>query len=211
MSRPVTDAQLQDVVATAGISAGHSADPAKVSAIRAQVLKAVDIEMHLPRTNQESIDLMRIGAREVDASPDGIDLSGPMIEALSASGQISRESLADHSSTAFQQGVSMMQETYGAAPAFVWITTRANDRLAQLSAGAAYARLNLAATAHGLAMHPMSQSLQEYPEMAGPYAAIHALLAKSGERVQMLARIGHGPAVPPAPRWPLAAKLVSPG
>jgi hypothetical protein len=210
MARPLAAQTLAEVVETAAVAAGHTTDPQKVQAIRAQVLKAIDIEMHLPRTNQESVDLMRIGAREVDANPDGIDLHGPLMEALAATGQISRAALADSSSSAFRSGVSMMHETYGAAPGFLWLTTVGNDRATQLAAGAAYARLNLASTANGLSMHPMSQSLQEFPEMAGPYAAIHGLLAKSGERVQMLARIGHGPTVPPAPRWPLETRLAQP-
>lgn len=33
------------------------------------------------RTFQESIDLFRIGHREVDANPDGIDFTGPLFEA----------------------------------------------------------------------------------------------------------------------------------
>jgi hypothetical protein len=208
MGRPLTETDLSAVARSAAVEAGHTADPAKVIAIRTQVLNAVEIEMHLPRTHRESVDVMRIGAREVEASPDGIDLSGPMIEALSATRLLSRRSLADSGSAAFRSGVEMMRETHGAASAFLWLVTASNDRKAQLAAGATYARLNLAATALGLSMHPMSQSLQEYPEMAGPYAAIHALLARPGERVQMLARIGHGPPVAPAPRWPLEAKLV---
>ena len=55
-------------------------------------------------------------------------------------------------------------------------------------------------------MHPNEQSLQEYPEVAGPYRAIHALLdaPAPGHTVQMLARVGHLPAgaaaLAPAPR-----------
>jgi hypothetical protein len=208
LSRPVRDAELGAVARKAGVEAGFTTDPTKVGAIRELVLKGADIEMHLPRTHLESVKLMRIGAGDVDASPDGIDLSGPMIEALSATGMISRQSLADPASEAFRSGEAMIRDTYGSAPAFVWLVTPGNDRAAQLAAGAAYARLNLAATARGLSMHPMSQTLQEYPEMAETGAAIHRLLAPAGGRVQMLARIGYGPAVDPAPRWSLEAKLV---
>jgi hypothetical protein len=45
--------------------------------------------------------------------------------------------------------------------------------------------------------------------MAGPYRAVHERLAPEGGTVQMLARVGHGEAVPPAPRWPLEAKIRS--
>ena len=53
------------------------------------------------------------------------------------------------------------------------------------------------------------QSLQEYPEMAKLRERAHGLLGKPGETVQMLGRLGYGPDVPPAPRWPLEAKLVN--
>ena len=42
----------------------------------------------------------------------------------------------------------------------------------QVNAGRAYARVQLAGTAQGVAMHPLQQALQEYPEQARPYAAI---------------------------------------
>ena len=48
--------------------------------------------------------------------------------------------------------------------------TEGNDRKTQVNAGRAYVRAQLAATAHGLAMQPLSQALQEYPEQAAPYA-----------------------------------------
>jgi hypothetical protein len=58
-------------------------------------------------------------------------------------------------------------------------------------------------------MQPLSQALQEYPEQAGPYAAIHALLQarRPVETVQMWARLGAGPAIAPAPRRGLQAQL----
>ena len=85
---------------------------------------------------------------------------------------------------------------------FVWMVTPGNDRVTQVNAGRAYARLQLAATAQGLAMQPLSQALQEYVEQQKPYAEIHALAgAKApGETVQMWARVGYAPAVQPAPR-----------
>jgi nitroreductase len=205
--RPVSADTLARLVAAASVPAGHSSDPALIDPVRTQVLKAVAIETALPRTHRESVDVMRIGAREIDTQPDGIDLQGPMMEGLSAVGAISREALADPASSAFASGARMMAETYGAIPALLWVTTPGNTRLDQLEAGRRYVRLNLAATAAGLAMHPMSQSLQEYPEMAAPFAAVHQLLASGGGRVQMLARVGYAPAVPPSPRWPLSAKL----
>jgi hypothetical protein len=197
------------VLRDAGVPAGHSGDPAFLRQARSEILNAIRIETRVPRTHRESIDVMRIGAREIDASPDGIALEGPMIEGLAALGLLSREALADPASSAFASTERMLAESYGAIPALLWVSTGSNSRRDQLEAGRRYVRLNLAATGADLAMHPMSQSLQEYSEMAGPFARIHQLLAPGGERVQMLARIGYAAPVPPSPRWPLSAKLIS--
>ena len=91
---------------------------------------------------------------------------------------------------------------------FVWINTDDNGRPAQIEAGRAYMRVALQATADGLAVQPMSQALQEYPEMAQYYETVHTWLTDGhGERVQMLARLGYDSAVGPAPRWPLDTRL----
>jgi hypothetical protein len=75
--------------------------------------------------------------------------------------------------------------------------------------GRAYVRLQLAATALGLRMHPLSQALQEYPEQAQNYKAIHQLLGgKDGaDTVQMWTRLGYAPEVGPSPRRGLPAHL----
>lgn len=95
-------------------------------------------------------------------------------------------------------------------PAYFWLSTERNDRSTQLLAGRAYVKAQLAATAQGLSMHPLSQALQEYPEQAVHYKAVHQLLgaAERGHTVQMWSRLGHAPAIGPAPRRGLEAHLV---
>ena len=57
-------------------------------------------------------------------------------------------------------------------------------------------------------MQPLSQCLQEYPEMSDLYQMAHEIMAPDGGTVQMFARLGYGKAVPASPRWPLEAKLL---
>ena len=95
-----------------------------------------------------------------------------------------------------------------ATPAYAALTSLGNERTDQIEAGRRWLRLNLAATSHGLALHPVSQCLQEYPEMRQHYARAHELLAPEGHTVQMLGRLGYGPTTPPSPRWPLEAKII---
>ncbi len=51
--------------------------------------------------------------------------------------------------------------------------------------------------------------MQEFPEMAPHFAAIHERLGVAAPaRLQMLARIGYGPDQPPSPRWPAASRIM---
>ncbi len=166
------------------------------------------IETVTKRTYMESVNLMRIGAAEMDAAPDGLPIGGPAIEALQAVGMIDHAQMADPRSEVFKMGLKQVQQSCGSIPAILWITTAGNSRAEQLDAGRRYVRAQLRATTLGLAMHPLSQALQEYPEMAADFGRIHRLLGATGpQRVQMLARIGSAPPVLPAPRWPLEAHL----
>lgn len=201
LSRAVEDKKLKQIAAVGG---AFSSDPQFIVKLREHILSGIETELLTHDANMESVDLMRIGYDEIDANPDGIDLGGPMIEAGKLAGQIDREQLADPDSQASNIGREQMAETYGSIGALYWITTPANSRLDQLEAGRQYVRANLQATKLGLSMHPMSQTLQEYAEVAEPYQAVHAMLGANGEeRVQMLARLGYGPTIGPSPRWPL--------
>jgi hypothetical protein len=164
-------------------------------------------EIMTPAANQESVDLMRIGATEVTANPDGIPLEGAMIEVGRRLGMVTREALADPTSRAFQQGLDLYKKMAMSARAFGWILNSNKNRTDQLNAGRAYVRVNLQATALNLAIHPWSQALQEYSEMGEIYDEAHRLIGQ-GERVQMLYRIGYAKTIKPAPRRGLQAHLV---
>ena len=197
-----------DALAQVMSSDGYTADASRIVRLRGEILAAIEAELTTPEPYMESVRLMRIGHREIDANPDGIDLGGPLFEGGSALGLIDRDAMADIDGTLAQQGVTMMRTTYGSIPALGWITTPGNTRKDQLEAGRRYVRANLRATALGLSMHPMSQSLQEYREVAPMFARVHELLGATGEeRVQMLARIGYGPTIGPSPRWPLETHI----
>lgn len=182
-------------------------EPGRVAELRDLTWQAWMVEMTLPRTLTESVDLMRFGKAEINANPDGIDLGGPMLEGMMLAGLVTRAGQADPASGEFQQAVKMYRQMLYATPAYAVITTPDNSRADQIAAGRQWLRLNLAATRQGLSLHPVSQALQEYPEMAKPYATAHSMLAPEGGTVQMLGRLGYGPRVAASPRWPLEAKL----
>ena len=208
--RTVSDAAVAPVLAAARHGTVGSLLSAKeVATWRDVCVRASLVEMNTPRTHRKSVNLFRIGKREIEANPDGIDLGGPFLEGLSLVGLLSREGTADPSSAEFAQGREVILEPLRTAPGFVWLATANNERPTQLQAGADWLRMNLAATAAGLGFNPHSQCLQEYPEMAALYAEAHRRLAPTGGTVQMLARVGYGPEVAPSPRWPLETRIVA--
>jgi hypothetical protein len=190
-----------------GQVSGGTGNTSLADQLRDLTWQAHKLEVETPRTNQESVDLMRIGSAEVKANPDGIELEGPMIGLGKAIGLISREALADQSSEGFRQGLAMYEAMAMSARGFVWIANDNQSRADQIDAGRAYVRMNLRATELGLGLHPWSQALQEYDEMAPLYARMHGLIG-GGKRLQMLARTGFGPDVGPTPRRGLEAHLL---
>ncbi len=208
-ARDVPAPALQQIAAAGRVFSAASATIGNTSLaerLRDLTWHAHQKEATTPATNQESVDLMRIGAAEVSANPDGIELEGPIFEAGRRLGFMTRETLADPKSTAFQQGLELYRSMALSARAFGWITNENRSRIDQINAGRAYVRINLKATSLGLGVHPWSQSLQEYAEMKDLYREVHDLLA-GGKRIQMLYRIGYGPEVGPTPRRGLDAHL----
>jgi nitroreductase len=175
-----------------------------VQTLRDLTEAALKLEIETPHTLKESIDLMRIGPAEVAANPDGIDLLGPMMWWGSRVGMVNREDIATPGTQSFQVGLDMARDQAQSAMAHAWLTAPDNSRVSQLRTGIDYLRLNLQATALGLALHPMSQLLQEYPEMTGlQNRAFETLGAGTPGRVQMLVRLGHAAAPGPSPRRPV--------
>jgi hypothetical protein len=208
-ARPVPPAALAPLAAAVTRHRfGGSVEEGSITALRDLTERALALEIATPHTFRESVDLFRIGAREVDASPDGIDFTGPLFEALRAAGLFTRDAAADPSSMTYQAGIDAVMANARTAMGHVWLVSAGNSRADQLAAGADWLRLNLAATAAGLGLQPLSQALQEFPEMADLYAEVHARLAPDGGTVQMLGRIGFGPDTGPSPRWPLDTRIM---
>lgn len=201
-------AQMETAVRN-GTRFGGTADPAEVLEWRALTREALRIEVETPITYQESVDLFRIGRREVDANPDGIDFSGPLFESMHLTGTFSRDIVSDPTSFAFKAGMDAVYANADTAMGHVWLVTADNSRETQIAAGADWLRVNLAATALGLGFQPLSQALQEFPQMEGPFRQVHERLAPDGGTVQMLSRIGYGPVVGNSPRWPLESRIMN--
>lgn len=193
-----------------GAQVGHAVGAA-APAHRSLALDAWRIELQTPRTLLESYRWLRIGPREIAAHRDGISINAPFVRAVTALGLFDRTKAPTPDDANVRSQIEGFGQTLAATPAFWWFTSADNRRSTQVLSGRAWVRAQLAATAQGLSMQPLSQALQEYPEQAQPYRAIHALAGATtpGQTVQMWARLGRGPAIDPAPRRGLAAHLVA--
>lgn len=208
--RPVYGAELQAIASAARTSRiAHSADPVLVGELRELAWEALYLEMTTRETAKESVDLLRIGRAEIEANPDGIDLSGPLIEALDAAGMLSREAMLDPESSTFRQQLPIMKAPIDTGMAFMWQTTADNSRADQIRAGRDYVRLNLAASALGVGMQPLSQALQEYPEMRAHFDRLRTTLEiPVDETLQMFVRLGYGADVAASPRWRYQTRVI---
>lgn len=198
-------------VAAHRVRAGFAAGSANaLQQHRAIASEAWRIELETPRTILESYKVLRVGPREIAQHRDGLSINAPLVRALTAVGLFDRSKAPAPGDAAIAGQIKDFNAKMAATPAFIWLVTQGNDRRTQVNAGRAYARAQLAAGAQGLSMQPLSQALQEYPEQAGTYAAIHALLEAPppAHTVQMWARVGYAPPVQPAPRRGLDAHIV---
>jgi hypothetical protein len=173
-----------------------------LSAHRKIAAEAWRIELTTPRTIMESFDVLRVGADEIAQHRDGLSLLDSKVVWLNRLGLFDRSHAPAPDDFATTSQIKAFNANLDSTPGFLWIVTEGNERVTQVNAGRAYARVQLAATAQGLVMQPLSQALQEYAEQQTPYTNIHTLVGaqQPGKTVQMWARVGYAPAVSPSPR-----------
>ena len=199
----------------AGAADTIAADRGRLDSIRAIAREAWRIELSTEAPMMESMRVLRVGSAEIDQHRDGITIDSPLLEALAKTGLFDRSTFPAPDSSATRGQIQDFDALTASTPAYLWLVSEGNQRSQQIAAGRAYARINLAATAAGLALHPNEQALQEFDAVAEPYRAIHALLdaPQPGHTVQMLARLGYLPAGtaprPPAPRRGVARQLAA--
>jgi hypothetical protein len=197
-TRAVAPADWSALVARAaerGVPAGTVSEPGRVGALRTLTREAYRIEMTTERTWLESAHLLRIGPSEIERHRDGISVTGLMPRLMSSVGLFDRFEVPKAGTSNFNR-VMERWTPFETGSGYFWLATAGNARRAQFDSGRAYVRAHLQATAAGLEMHPLSQALQEFAEMRGPFDAVHRALGfdPSTHTVQMLARVGHAAA-----------------
>jgi hypothetical protein len=198
------------IPATVGLSG--TVEPARRARLSALAFQGCQVEFGTPRTWRESVLVTRVGAAETERHRDGVTVTGFLPWLGRRLGLLDEAAFMDPSGTALKRAIEMARDQADSARGWVWVTTAGNSRREQVEAGRAYVRLHLAATRLGLAWHPMSQLLQEFPEMAALRSRLHDELGvrPGSGLVQMLARIGRADPVSPSPRRELDS-IIRPG
>jgi hypothetical protein len=212
MARPVPPEELQRLLsvqsneAPTRVRLAGTVDTAQVAALRKLCWESSQIEINTPRTMMESIRLVRVGPGEILQHRDGISINSPFVRSLTALGMFNRSQAPAPGSAGHKNAMERFEGHSHSAMGFVWLSS-SNTRTDQINAGRAYVRLHLQATAQGIAMHPMSQALQEFPEMRPHYERAHQLMlnkpapsSAQDDTVQMFCRIGYSATVSPTPR-----------
>ena len=185
--RPLSDAlyeRLRDCVIEDDVTLHTVDDPDRKGSIAELQAKADRRQMDNPEYRRELAHWIGIGA-----------LGESWLKARIGQAVVTHLDLGDSEARKNSKLVT-------SAPVVGVLVTDSDDPTARVRTGQVFERLSLAATAAGVATHPMSQTL-ERPDMREELADI---LDGGGARPQHLFRLGYPVAEQGhTPRWPLAA------
>jgi hypothetical protein len=192
---------LATAAARPGISIATTTAAAKVRRIRDLAIEGYRVEFTTPVTWAESADAVRLGSAAIAAEPSGVAALGTDVWFGRKLGILNPISLRKTDGIAAQRAIKESINAANHTHAWLWLTSHDNSRRSQLESGRTYLRVDLAATALGLAIQPNSQVLQEFEQMDKLYRDFHREVeVAEPARVQMLARIGYAARPEPAPR-----------
>jgi len=167
--------------------------------------QAMQIEVGDRGRDAETIKMFRFNDDEIKKYRDGFGVAQSGVSGIKKilveNVFLSRDSVEKDPTAFGEEAVNMTQKAAASTATFGWLTTKTNSRLDQVLVGREYCRINLKTTAMGLAQHPMSQVLQEYPGMLTLQKEFkqHFKIPQS-QTVQMLFRLGYADATAHGPR-----------
>ncbi len=176
-----------------------------ISKFRKIAVDAMKIESANVKANLETIEMFRFNDNEVKKYKDGFSLAQSGKSSLARffieKFFLSREKALKDPISFAKTAVEMTQNQVDSTRTFGTLTTKSNTRLDQVKIGRVYARLNLLATSMNLVMHPISQVLQEYPDMLNLQKDFLSVTnTQKNETIQMFFRLGYAKETEHSPR-----------
>lgn len=215
-NQPITDHESL-ALSSAFRSDSHSvltidSSPANRVHLQAFVTEAMAIESSDEQRDLETIAMFRFSDEEIRRYRDGFGLAQAGVTGISkfiAERFYLDRAAAESDPKGFGgRAVDTTRTQADSTVSFAWLRTEGNTRLDQVKTGEDYCRFGLLATSMGVAHHPMSQVLEEYPDMLPLQSQFKSTLGiDEGDTVQMLVRLGKAKPCVHAPRRDLQAFL----
>lgn len=193
---------------------GTTEAPEPIAQVAELARRGMAAEVASDERTHETLEWFRFDDAEIERHRDGFGLAAsgmarPM-RWIAETFILSRERTVADPRRFAMEAVKLIERQASSAAAFGWITSPRNSRLDQVLVGRAYERINLTATALGLAIQPMSQPLQEYPEADVLRKEVEELAGiPAGHTMQMLFRLGRARPATHTPRRSVEALLRS--
>lgn len=187
------DIETLEALSTENVTILIFQDPKNLKSLGNIVLRAAEVEAGNEGVQQEGFELFRPNEWKKNEYRYGFSLNGQGLPAVNVhlmQGLISLFPFMNSPKASGKAFLSQAESAVENTPAYALIITKGNTRKEQVEAGILYSRFLLKATDMGYSMQPMSQALEEYPEMAEIYKEIHREYAGENETIQMLVRLG---------------------
>jgi hypothetical protein len=168
-------------------------DPESMEHLSRLAVEGARIEAAYPEAMAESAVIFRPNEYAKNDARSGFSIEGQGTSGFMMyvmQGLVTLVPAMNDESAAATRFVEGTEDQVAHTPAWALITTPGNTRTQQVEAGILFSRFELRARAAGLVMQPLSQVLEEYPQMAEPYADVHSAFAPDGSTIQMLVRVG---------------------
>jgi hypothetical protein len=191
---PYEISSLESVSETSDISIKVYKELSDRSYISTCVMKSATTEAGVPRVMEETNTIFRPNEHQKNQyrygfSVEGQGTSGLMKPVLQ--GMLTIFPSLNSGKAASQNFIKSTQTSVDSTPAYVMIVTERNDRATQVRSGMIYSQIVLTGHTMGLAMQPLSQVLEEYPEMNSLYTEFKQKYTPEGGTIQMLLRTGY--------------------
>jgi hypothetical protein len=161
--------------------------------LKRYMLDSASVETGVPAVMQESRHLFRINEQEKNKYRYGFSFEGSALPGFKMNvlqGLLTVLPSMNNPESAKENFLAQTAMAVEQNAGFFLIIAEHNTRLNQFNAGRLYSRMLLKAHTMNLAVQPLSQAIEEYPEMRGIQAAIHRDFVHADETILMLFRIG---------------------
>lgn len=185
--------QLQGINNDSEITIRLFGDQASKVKLASYALEGAKIESSVQCINQATAKIFRANEYQKNAYRYGFSVEGQGTSGIIkhiVQGIITIFPAINSEKNMTAMVVKGTQTAVSNTPAYAMIITQGNSRIQQIKSGMVYSRFVLTAHALGLAMQPLSQVLEEYPEMKEQYDQIHREYAPDGRTIQMFLRLG---------------------